>query len=131
MSNNKDLLYQPQIGYKKSYYTEGKFKDDDVVKQPTKTIIDNPIIPVIDNLIATIDNNLKWVPQIIKETYLSPYVALTDEYYKIIDTPQEDPVIPDPEPVPSDTDPDDEDVPDPFVKGPDIYIERISTLLPH
>ena len=122
MSENKDLLYQPQIGYKKNYYTEGTFEDEEI-KTPSVTVVENPIIPVINNLITTIDKNLKWIPKIIKETYLSPYVALKDEYYRIANIEPEPDPIPEPKVIESTLEPEDDFPPDPFTKGADVYID--------
>jgi hypothetical protein len=125
MSNNKDLLYEPQIGYKKNYYTEGTFDDNNqVVTPPSQINIDNPSVPIINNLINTIDNNIKWLPKVIKDTYLSPYIVLKEEYYRVLDYPDPDPDPGvDPTPIPSTEDPDADFPPDPFIKGPDIYID--------
>ena len=129
MSDNKDLLYQPQIGYKKNYYTEGTFEDEEI-KTPSVTVVENPIIPVINNLITTIDKNLKWIPKIIKETYLSPYVALKDEYYRIANIEPEPDPIPEPKVIESTLEPEDDFPPDPFTKGADVYkdyLEKLNT----
>lgn len=118
---SKDLLYQPQIGYKKSYYTEGEFDDASTQQIKQVPISERPIVPQIDNLIDTIDNNLKWVPVVIKETYLSPYIALKEEYKRV--STIEDPEDTTYEPTVIDsTLPDDDFPPDPFAKGTDVYI---------
>jgi hypothetical protein len=121
---SKDLLYQPQIGYKKNYYTEGTF-DDKSSDNSTPIIKEIPETLVINNLLDKTDKNLKWIPESIKNVYLSPYVALKDEYTRLLNsdtTPTVDPT-PTPTIIPGNTDPDDDFPSDPFAKGPDIYID--------
>ena len=122
---SKDLLYQPSIENKKSYYTEGTFDDSSSSIPSISTInsISTPTAIIINNLLNSIDNNLKWIPQVIKETYLSPYIALQEEYSNVIyDITEPHPII-DPTITSSTVDPDDDFPTDPFAKGTDIYID--------
>jgi hypothetical protein len=119
---SKDLLYQPQIKYDKSYYTEGTFNNN-TSNTETPSINNLPSTIGIDVLIDQIDKNLKWIPDYIKNTYLSPYVALKEEYNRLnnidttVDTTQTSTVV-------NNTADNDDDFPsDPFSKGSDIYID--------
>lgn len=119
---SKDILYKPSIENKKSYYTEGTF-DDSSNPIPSVVTENAPTAIIINNLLNTIDNNLKWIPQVIKETYLSPYIALQEEYSNVAYDITEPDIIPDPTITSSTVDPDDDFPTDPFVKGTDIFID--------
>lgn len=118
---NKNILYKPKIGYKKKYYTQGDFQTSvqDVVYDNNEN---NIPLTVIKNLQKNIDNNLKWVPDFIKESYLSPYIVLKDEFKNLKDSEKDNDKteieIIDPDET------DDNDFPDDiFSKGKDIYID--------
>lgn len=124
---SKNILYTPSIDYKKNYYTEGTFEENSVEDSSSQISSDISTSDIIQNLINSIDNNLKWIPRTIKETYLSPYIAMKDEYNKL----PSDIINPNSDPDPSiidgtikdDDNPDDDFPTDIFAKGPDIYID--------
>lgn len=118
---SKDILYQPQIGYEKSYYTEGTF--DDTTSTTAVTTESTPSTVAIDSLIDQIDKNLKWVPTSIKETYLSPYVALKEEYVNVLNNTTTTLEISESTVVESETSGDDDFPADAFDKGTDVYID--------
>ena len=119
----RDLLYQPNLEYEKKYYTEGTFEDQtkESTNEPENVSIDT--IKSIQLLQEEIDNNIKWLPNVIKDTYLSPYIVMKDEFNKISDMNyEEDSPIPEAKVIEEETI--DDDIPeDIFDKGTDIYID--------
>lgn len=119
----RDLLYQPNLEYEKKYYTEGTFEDQtkESTNEPENVSIDT--IKSIQLLQEEIDNNIKWLPNVIKDTYLSPYIVMKDEFNKISDMNyEEDSPIPEAKVIEEETI--DDDIPDDiFDKGTDIYID--------
>lgn len=117
----KDLLYQPQIGYEKKYYTKGDFKSSN---QEVVYDNDDKNIPsiVIEKLQNNIENNLKWIPDFIIDSYFSPFFVLKDEFNNLKDfkkNEQESDVV-----IIDNNNNNDDDFPDDmFSKGQDIYID--------
>lgn len=132
----KDLLYRPELGYKKDYYTEGTLYDE------TKDQIDSDDEgqstgkeEIIDQLLNEIDNQIKFLPDQILNVYFPPYIGMKYEYenlkneYKDPDPKNDDDEEEDPTPVPPEFDIDDpnndgDDFPDDlFDRVDDVYID--------
>lgn len=133
MSNDKDLLYTPDIKHSESYYTEGQVNRDNEVTGPQKVIITKP--EKIKKLYEDIKLKALFLPDEIINTYLSPLIAMKDEFENILkdlekeekDDDKKDkdkevvpPIVPPVEPEVSVKDPDDI-----FDKDDDIYIDII------
>lgn len=131
----KDLLYRPELGYKKDYYTEGNLYDenknelDDIYNQNSISREES-----IDNLLKDVNSQIKFLPDQIINIYLPPYVGmkyeyerLKNEYKKEEDNDDEDTDTEKPYPPDFNTnDPDVDlgDVPDDlFDRVDDIYID--------
>lgn len=118
----KDILYKPNLGYKENYYTEGTFNK----KKNQEENIENSNVSKIDKiheLENQIDALLPLIPDAIKEAYLTPYIALKDEFSNM-DIPEpipKDDNIPEIKPSTAQED-SEKKVPGFFDKGPDIYI---------
>lgn len=133
---SKDLLYRPQLGYDKEYYTEGTlYKDNEntnIENDANKESISKE--DIIDNLIKDINDKLTYLPDSIINTYLPPYLGMLDEYDRVTgehDDPEtEDPEDPEEPPIKppeyeiEDPEPDDPDkLPDFFGKEEDIMVD--------
>lgn len=117
---SKNILYTPQLGYKKNYYTEGTF---DTKQDNNSNVVENnvPIINAVEILQNDIDNNLKLIPEQIKNTYISPYIVLKEEIDKL---EKEETEKKDTNKVIESNKDDDDDFPsDFFDKDSDIYID--------
>jgi hypothetical protein len=82
---SKDILYTPDLSYKKDYYTDGVFKqqnENNELAINDRTLLTK--ISSINSLQQEVNNNLKLIPNQIKNTYLSPYVVLRKEIDNII-----------------------------------------------
>lgn len=116
---SKDILYKPNLQYKKNYYTEGIFEETKKQEEIKNHIITNKI-DSINSLQNTIDNNLKLIPSMIIDSYISPYKVLKEEVKNIkpnYKLPERNNII-------NNSDDKDDDFPsDPFSKGEDIYID--------
>lgn len=134
---SKDLLYRPELGYKKDYYTEGNLYDE------TKDQLDSDDEgqslgkeEIIDELLNEITDQLKFLPDQIVNIYFPPYIGMKYEYeklkneYKDSDSNEEDDDK-DKKPNPPDYDNDDSDVDlgdvpdDLFDRVDDVYIDII------
>lgn len=85
----KDLLYRPNLGYDKDYYTEGKIPNQDINSEQSEigTITKEEIIK---NLINDIENKIKFLPDEIKKIYFPPYYGVKDEYDRVSDEYKEE-----------------------------------------
>lgn len=133
---SKDLLYKPELGYKKDYYTEGNLYDE------TKDQLDSDDEgqslgkeEIIDELLNGITDQLKFLPDQIVNIYFPPYIGMKYEYeklkneYKDSDFNEEDDDNKKPNPPDYDNDDSDVDlgdVPDDlFDRVDDVYIDII------
>ena len=133
---SKDLLYKPELGYKKDYYTEGNLYDE------TKDQLDSDDKgqslgkeEIIDELLNGITDQLKFLPDQIVNIYFPPYIGMKYEYeklkneYKDSDSNEEDDDNKKPNPPDYDNDDSDVDlgdVPDDlFDRVDDVYIDII------
>lgn len=133
---SKDLLYKPELGYKKDYYTEGNLYDE------TKDQLDSDDEgqslgkeEIIDELLNGITDQLKFLPDQIVNIYFPPYIGMKYEYeklkneYKDSDSNEEDDDNKKPNPPDYDNDDSDVDlgdVPDDlFDRVDDVYIDII------
>ena len=130
---SKDLLYRPDLGYKKDYYTEGKFNTVITTEEDSLNDYSNgkdPVVETIDTLQEKIENNFNFLPSIIIDSYLSPFYGMKDEYDRLkdkIDSINNEKDKNSTEVVPGiivtpDNDEDDLPPQDPFAKGPDIKV---------
>ena len=116
----RDILYTPDLDYEKKYYTEGVFDD----RNRKKTAEENAAskAEIIKSIENSIDSYLIFIPDILKEAYLTPYIALKNELnnMEISEVSKPDASIP------KITDPvnnkNNDGIPDIFDKGPDVYI---------
>lgn len=132
----KDLLYRPELGYKKDYYTEGTLYDE------TKDQLDSDDEghslgkeELIDQLLNEIDSQIKFLPDQILNVYFPPYLGMKYEYenlkneYKDPDPGDTDEDGEDPDPTPPGFDIEDPDAPtddlpdDLFDRVDDVYID--------
>ena len=121
----RDILYNPNIKYDKKYYTEGTFEKQKVENITQEIINKKSAIKKIEN---DIDKYLVFIPEILKQTYLSPYIIMKKEL-EDLEIPEEE--IPEkiPEKNPDknpDKNPEEKipkEIPGFFDKGPDMYID--------
>ena len=131
-----DILYTPKIDYEKSYYTEGNFTEVQNELHSSNNNINNDNnnsninMQVIKNLENKIEQGLKLVPNVLVNTYLSPYIIMRDEF-KHLNIPEnkepekekehEEIILNQEEKAPQDED----RVPDFFEKDTDFYIDIV------
>ena len=114
----RDILYNPNIKYDKKNYTEGTFEKqkEEIITQ--EIINKKSSIKKIEN---DIDKYLIFIPEILKQTYLSPYIAMKKELEDLeipeeeIESEKEKTIIPENKTQ--------DDIPGFFDKGPDMYID--------
>ena len=114
----RDILYNPNIKYDKKYYTEGTFEKQKVENITQEIINKKSAIKKIEN---DIDKYLVFIPEILKQTYLSPYIIMKKEL-EDLEIPEEE--IPEkiPDKNPKEEIPEN-NIPGFFDKGPDMYID--------
>lgn len=114
----RDILYNPNIEYDKKYYTEGTFEKQKEENITQEIINKKSSIKKIEN---DIDEYLVFIPEILKQTYLSPYIAMKKELEDLeipeeeIESEKEKTIIPENKTQ--------DDIPGFFDKGPDMYID--------
>lgn len=83
----KDLLYQPSLGYKKTYYTEGDLLDIASIEEESSSLdTSNPLedkIDIITDTMNKIDNMLPVIPESFINVFLPPYLITKDVINKI------------------------------------------------
>lgn len=117
----KDLLYRPELGYKKDYYTEGQIYDD--ANQDDGSYGEESSISkqdLVDGLIGELEGKFNFLPDPLINAYLSPYIGMKHEYENIKNGLEEDNKK-DPDQV--DPDPKDPADPPPFEVEPDPGID--------
>lgn len=131
----KDLLYRPNLGYDKNYYTEGR-EDNSTGDNNTDTGGTESKEDHIASILKEIDDKINFLSDDLKNVYLPPYYGMKDEYDRVVDEynkPEEEP-DPKPDPIPDDKDKDDNiivddddkidgEYPPLFDRDDDIYIE--------
>ena len=118
----KDILYTPNLDYEKNYYTEGSnlnnnSNTDDSNQSGSITITKDD---EIKRLQSDIEDNIAFLPGVIRDTYLSPYYGMKEEYDRIISSlPKKDP-----------TDDDSEDKKPSIILPDEIIVEEDNNDLP-
>lgn len=81
---SKDILYSPNLGYKKNYYTEGKIDSDINSSNNTEdSSLNITKEENINNLINKIEENMQFIPTEFISIYLSPFFGMKDEYDRL------------------------------------------------
>lgn len=80
--SDKDILYNPKLGYEKKYYTEGQ------IENKNNTTDRNNDIQIskennINNKINRLIDEFQFLPDSIINTYLAPFIVMRDEYNRI------------------------------------------------
>lgn len=85
---SKDLLYRPELGYDKSYYTEGLFYDQNKDKDESSTVPTGDDVDkesIIEGLMNDLESKIPYLPDEIFNTYFPPYIGMKEEYNKIVE----------------------------------------------
>lgn len=81
----KDLLYRPELGYKKDYYTEGNINNINSENNTNSNIEESSVSKeeIIDQLLIDINNQISFLPNQLIDIYLPPYIGMKYEYESI------------------------------------------------